>query len=109
MGIAPQGMAALGDSRRQQIFEILARGPSSVAEIACKLPVTRPAVSQHLRVLQDAGLVMHRVAGTRHVYQLDPAGVAALRDYLDSLWQRALTEFKKVAELSASKEEEDKQ
>jgi DNA-binding transcriptional ArsR family regulator len=102
-------MAALGDPRRRQIFEILAAGPSSVAEIACKLPVTRPAVSQHLRVLQDAGLVTHRVAGTRHIYQLDPAGVAAMRDYLDSLWQRALTEFKKVAGLSATKEEEDTQ
>lgn len=79
---------------------MLAGGPSSVAEVARRLPVSRPAVSQHLRVLKDAGLVTRRAEGTRHLYQLDPRGVAAMRDYLDSLWQTALDQFKSEAERS---------
>jgi DNA-binding transcriptional ArsR family regulator len=93
-------IAALGDATRREIFGILAGGPSSVADIARRLPVTRPAVSQHLRVLSDMGLVTHRTAGTRHIYRLDPDGIAALRDYLDSLWERALNDFKAAAERS---------
>ena len=98
---APDAMAALSDPTRRQVFQMLAGGPTSVGEIASRLPVSRPAVSQHLRVLKDAGLVSHRVDGTRHLYQLDPRGVAAMRDYLDSLWQTALAQFKRQAERSA--------
>ena len=91
-------IAALGDPRRRQILEALSRGPSSVVELADRLPVTRSAVSQHLGVLKEAGLVRHEKIGTRHLYEIDPEGVAALRDYLDSLWQRALGSFKAAAE-----------
>jgi DNA-binding transcriptional ArsR family regulator len=99
-------MAALSDATRRQIFEILSVGPSSVGDIARRLPVTRPAVSQHLRVLKDAGLVTLRTEGTRNIYQLDPKGVAALRDYLDSLWKTSLDQFKKQAELSLPRRKE---
>src|SRR5215467_10163926 len=93
-------IAALGDGTRREIVAILAGGPSSVADVARRLPVTRPAVSQHLRVLQDLGLVTHETLGTRHVYRLDPRGIAALRDDLDALWDRALRDYKAVAERS---------
>ena len=92
---------ALGDPTRHVIFDLLSKlGPSSVADLASQVPVSRPAVSQHLKVLAEAGLVRHEVAGTRHLYQVDPAGVAALRDHFDNLWQRALTDFKAAAERS---------
>ena len=93
-------IAALGDLTRRRIFEVLAAGPCSVTEIARQFPVTRSAVSQHLRVLKEAGLVKHETFGTRHLYQIDAIGVAAVRDYLDSLWQRALLNFKAEAERS---------
>jgi DNA-binding transcriptional ArsR family regulator len=99
-------LGALGDATRREIFGILAGGPSSVADIARRLPVTRPAVSQHLRVLSDMGLVTHRTAGTRHIYRLDPDGIAAIRDYLDALWERALNDFKAAAERSFIQEKE---
>jgi DNA-binding transcriptional ArsR family regulator len=102
-------MAALSDATRRQIFEILSVGPSSVANIARRLPVTRPAVSQHLRVLKDAGLVTLRTEGTRNIYQLDPKGVAAMRDYLDSLWQTAMEQFKIKAERSLPRRKEKRQ
>lgn len=91
-------MAALGDATRRSIVEILAIQPHSVADIASRLPVSRPAVSQHLRVLKDVGLVTVVSEGTRNIYQLDPKGIAALRDHLDSLWQTALEQFKTKAE-----------
>jgi DNA-binding transcriptional ArsR family regulator len=91
-------IAALGDLRRREILEALSHGACSVAELAERLPVTRSAVSQHLGVLQEAGLVRHEKIGTRHLYQVDPEGVAALRSYLDSLWARALSSFKAAAE-----------
>ena len=97
---ASDQMAALSDPTRRRVFHMLAAGPSSVADIARHLPVSRPAVSQHLRVLKEARLVTVRAEGTRHLYQLDPRGVAALRDYLDSLWQTALDQFKHQAERS---------
>lgn len=93
-----QQMAALSDATRRQIVETLARCPSSVGDLAEKLPVTRPAVSQHLKVLKDAGLVRNRVEGTRHVYYVDPEGLRRLRAYLDRLWESALNEFKAAAE-----------
>ncbi len=89
---------ALGDSTRRAIFEKLSKGPLAVVDIAKKLPVTRPAVSQHLRVLMDAGLVTAQQKGTRNYYQLDPQGIAAMCNYLDRMWDAALHAFKLVAE-----------
>jgi len=91
-------IGVLGDSTRRAIFERLAKGPCSVGELAGELPVTRPAVSQHLRVLKDAGLVFDRPDGTRRLYQLDPDGVGALRAYVDQFWTQALAAFKTAAE-----------
>jgi DNA-binding transcriptional ArsR family regulator len=90
--------AALGDPTRREIFERLAERPRAVGELARELPVSRPAVSQHLRVLKDAGLVSDRPAGNRRVYRLDPDGVAGLRAYLDQFWNQALASFKRAAE-----------
>jgi len=90
----------LGDATRMAIFERLARGPLSVGEIARGLPVTRPAVSQHLKVLKDAGLVTDERAANRRLYQINPQGVAGLRDYFDQFWQESLQAFKKAAEKS---------
>jgi DNA-binding transcriptional ArsR family regulator len=89
---------ALGDPTRRQVFELLRSGPHSVGELAAKLPVSRPAVSQHLRVLADVGLVTHRRNGTRHLYELDTAGVGVLRDWVDGFWNEALARFKAVAD-----------
>jgi DNA-binding transcriptional ArsR family regulator len=92
------GMDALGDPTRRAIFEQLRRGPRAVGEIAAELPVSRPAVSQHLRVLKDAGLVTERREGTRRLYRLDPDGLGELRDYFDDFWTEALAGFKAAAE-----------
>jgi len=91
-------MTALGDPTRRAIFELLADGPRPVGAIARDLPVTRPAVSQHLRVLKDAGLVTDRADGTRRLYQLDPSGIGALRAYFDRFWSRSLVAFKQAVE-----------
>src|SRR5438093_12396103 len=91
-------MTALGDPTRRAIFERLAQGPRSVGELAKEVPVSRPAVSQHLRVLKQAGLVFDRPHGTRRLYQLDPDGVGALRAYVDEFWTRALAAYKAAAE-----------
>ena len=98
------GFAALGDPTRRAIFERLAGRPRSVGELASELPVSRPAVSQHLKVLKEAGLVSDRALGTRRVYRVDPGGVGALRDYLDRFWDQALTAFKGAVEGSDDKE-----
>jgi DNA-binding transcriptional ArsR family regulator len=92
------GLTALGDPTRRAIFERLADHPRAVGDLARELPVSRPAVSQHLRVLKDVGLVLDRPAGNRRIYQLDPDGVGALRAYLDQFWNRALTAFKAAVE-----------
>lgn len=84
---------ALGDPTRRQIFESLRGGPRSVGELANGLPVSRPAVSQHLRVLKEAGLVSDRKEGTRRLYRVDPGGLAGLRDYFDGFWGDALARF----------------
>ncbi|TYP88985.1 ArsR family transcriptional regulator [Blastococcus xanthinilyticus] len=84
---------ALGDSTRLAIVKVLAERPRAVGELAAELPVSRPAVSQHLKVLKDAGLVTERTAGTRRIYRLNPAGVAALRDQLETFWNRALANY----------------
>jgi DNA-binding transcriptional ArsR family regulator len=91
-------LTALADPTRRAIFERLARRPLSVTEIADGLPVSRPAVSQHLAALRAAQLVRHDRAGTRNIYRVDPAGLDAMRRYLDEMWSRALTDFKSVAE-----------
>jgi DNA-binding transcriptional ArsR family regulator len=97
-------LGLLGDPTRRAIFELLARRPSSVGELARQLPVSRPAVSQHLRVLREGGLVVGRADGTRRVYQLDPDGVAALRAWLDGVWTGALTAFQKAADAAPEEE-----
>ena len=92
------GWAALGDPTRRAIFECLADRPRAVGELAGELPVSRPAVSQHLKVLKQAGLVLDRPVGTRRIYQLDPVGLEALRAQLDRFWTQALANYKAVAE-----------
>ena len=88
-------LGALADPTRRRLFEKLGTaGPLPVGELAKDVPVTRPAVSQHLKVLKDAGLVFDRADGTRRLYQVDPKGIAALRDYLDAFWDQALAAFK---------------
>jgi DNA-binding transcriptional ArsR family regulator len=91
-------LTALGDPTRREIFERLADRPQAVGELAREMPVTRPAVSQHLKILKEAGLVFDRHAGNRRIYQLDPDGVDALRTYLDQFWNRALAAFKATVE-----------
>jgi DNA-binding transcriptional ArsR family regulator len=91
-------MDALGDPTRRAIFERLAAGPRAVGELAGELPVSRPAVSQHLKVLKDAGLVVDTAAGTRRLYRLDPDGVGAVRAYFDAFWTQALAAFQAAVE-----------
>jgi DNA-binding transcriptional ArsR family regulator len=90
--------AALGDPTRLQVFALISRSPLSVAEVAARLPVSRPAVSQHLKVLADAGLVQLESVGTRNHYRPDTDGVATLRDFIDNLWDVGLARFKLQAE-----------
>jgi DNA-binding transcriptional ArsR family regulator len=92
------GLGALGDPTRRAIFERLAERPRAVGELARELPVSRPAVSQPLKVLKDAGLVLDRPAGARRIYQLNPHGVGDLRAYLDQFWSRALVAYKEAVE-----------
>jgi DNA-binding transcriptional ArsR family regulator len=92
------GLTALADPTRREIFERLADSPSAVGDLARRLPVSRPAVSQHLKVLKQAGLVTDRAAGNRRIYQLDPDGIGELRAYLDQFWNRSLTAFKAAVE-----------
>jgi DNA-binding transcriptional ArsR family regulator len=92
------GLAALGDPTRRTIFERLAERPRAVGELARDMPVSRPAVSQHLKVLKDAGLVTDQAEGNRRIYQLDAAGIGALRAYLDQFWSNALAAYKEAVE-----------
>jgi DNA-binding transcriptional ArsR family regulator len=92
------GLDALGDPTRRAILELLAERPRPVGELADQLPVSRPAVSQHLRVLSEADLVIARREGNRRIYRLDPSGVGAVRAYLDRFWNQALAAFKQAAE-----------
>jgi DNA-binding transcriptional ArsR family regulator len=94
------GWVALADGTRRSIVERLARGPAAVGELARDLPVSRPAVSQHLKVLKSAGLVRDRPVGTRRVYQLDPAGLEVLRADLDRFWAQALADYAKTIDES---------
>ena len=100
-----QTLTALGDATRREVFELVAERPRAVGELAAQLPVSRPAVSQHLRVLKEAGLVEDEAVGARRVYKLHPEGIAELRSYLDGFWSRSLRAFKAAAEAG---EEEDR-
>jgi DNA-binding transcriptional ArsR family regulator len=93
-----EAMAALADPTRRAVFERLRRGPRPVVEIARGLPVSRPAVSQHLRILKDAGLVRERREGTRNFYSVNGDGLAELREYFEEVWDDALAAFKQAAE-----------
>lgn len=93
---------ALGDASRRAIVACLAERPRAVGELASELPISRPAVSQHLKVLKLAGLVDEQAQGTRRIYRLNPAGVAALRDQLDTYWNRALTNYRDAASNAAT-------
>jgi len=103
------GLDALSDATRMAIFQKLASGPTAVNELALTLPVSRPAVSQHLRVLKDAGLVTDRKDGTRRLYQLNPAGVARLRAHFDQMWTKALSAYQTAAEKETLGEKHGKQ
>jgi DNA-binding transcriptional ArsR family regulator len=94
-------LEALGDPTRRRIFELLVTRARPVGAIAAEMPVSRPAVSQHLKILKEVGLVKDQAHGTRRVYEADPAGVAALRDYFDRMWNDALGAFKVAAERAA--------
>lgn len=96
--MANDALAALSDPTRRAIFERLALTPASVGEIAAGLPVSRPAVSQHLKVLKDAALVADEADGARRIYRIDPAGLATLRQWLDRHWDRALAAFAEEVE-----------
>jgi DNA-binding transcriptional ArsR family regulator len=95
---AGDGWSALADGTRRAIVSRLAEGPQAVGQLAAQLPVTRSAVSQHLKILKNAGLVSEHPVGTRRIYRLNPTAVAAMRDQLDTFWQRALASYVDVAE-----------
>jgi DNA-binding transcriptional ArsR family regulator len=98
VGTYQNALGALGDPTRRLIFEHLARGPRAVGDLANELPISRPAVSQHLKALKEAGLVVDRAVGTRRIYHVNPSGVAALRAYLDEVWSDALVAFQAFVE-----------
>jgi DNA-binding transcriptional ArsR family regulator len=106
MAYAERALDALGDPTRRLIFKRLRGGARSVGQLAKGMDVSRPAVSQHLRVLKDARLVTDRAEGTRRLYAVDSRGVEALRDWLDGFWDEALGAFKSAAEQEAAKERE---
>jgi DNA-binding transcriptional ArsR family regulator len=99
-------LEALAEETRRQILGILQAGPAGVASLAERLPVSRPAVSQHLRVLRENGLVTYESAGTSNVYRLDTAGLESLRQWLDGFWDAALSSFTAYAELTHRKEQQ---
>ena len=101
---ARASFAALGDPTRRGIFERVAARPAPVGELARGLPVSRPAVSQHLRVLKEAGLVTETLEGTRRIYRIDPRGITAMRDWLDAQWASALAAFKDFADQDTEQE-----
>ena len=100
-----EAIQALADPTRRAVFEQLRRGPTPVGELARRLPLTRPAVSQHLRVLKSAGLVTERREGTRRLYRVEPGGLAELREYLDGFWTETLESFKEAAEREERRDE----
>ncbi len=100
-------LGALGDPTRRAIFERLGRGPAAVGALAGGLPVSRPAVSQHLRVLKAAGLVIDTAEGTRRIYRLDPRGIGAMRDWLDAYWAAGLAAFEDYVESNKEDDSDD--
>jgi DNA-binding transcriptional ArsR family regulator len=102
-----EALAALADPTRRSVFETLREGPRSVGDLARGLPVSRPAVSQHLRVLKDAGLVRERRDGTRNFYSVDGDGLADVREYFETFWDKALAAFKAVAEQEGDEDDAD--
>jgi DNA-binding transcriptional ArsR family regulator len=108
LAFAAPAFSALADPTRREVFERLSRGPLPVGELAQGLPVSRPAVSQHLKVLKEAGLVTDRPDGTRRVYQIDPQGLGQIRAWLDRFWDEALDAFKAEAEREDHSETRDK-
>jgi DNA-binding transcriptional ArsR family regulator len=104
MTYAERVLDALGDPTRRLVFQRLRHGPCSVQEIAERMDVSRPAVSQHLKVLKEARLVVDRPEGARRLYSVDPRGIAAVRDWLEGFWDEALSAFKSAAEREASNE-----
>ena len=102
-------LSALADPTRRAIFERLAEGPSAVGELAEWLPVSRPAVSQHLRVLKDAGLVIDHSEGNRRIYRVEPEGIRELQEYLGRFWTTALAAFKKRADRQNNQEHQEHQ
>ncbi|MGW4100112.1 MULTISPECIES: ArsR/SmtB family transcription factor [unclassified Mycobacterium] len=107
MASAASVLDALGDHTRRSILEILLEGPMAVGVLADQLPVSRPAVSQHLRVLKDAELVLESVVGARRLYRIDPGGLAVVRNYLDRFWETTLDNFALLAEAEAEKSREE--
>jgi DNA-binding transcriptional ArsR family regulator len=105
MAYRSAALLALGDPTRLAILEQLADQPRAVVDLARALPVSRPAVSQHLRVLKDAGLVIDRAVGNRRIYRVDPDGLAALRDQLDVFWNKALAAYKVAVEENSQEEQ----
>jgi DNA-binding transcriptional ArsR family regulator len=101
----PTALDALGDPTRRAIFERLGRGPCAVGELARELPVSRPAVSQHLKVLKQAGLVVDQAAGTRRLYRLNPQGIEALRAYFQVFWRRAMAAYQEEVRVRAAEAE----
>src|SRR5215831_19162226 len=101
-----RALVALADPTRRQVFERLRSGPQSVGAIARGMPVSRPAVSQHLKALKEAGLVAERPEGTRRIYFIDPHGLGALRKWLDQFWDEALAAFQEEVELQASEQKD---
>jgi len=100
-------IGALGDPTRRAIFECLARQPMAVGQLSAELPVTRPAVSQHLKVMKQAGLVTDQAAGTRRIYQINSEGVRAIHAYLDQMWSQALAGFQLAAQQIADTESQE--
>ena len=103
-----KALSALADPTRRDVFERLRSGPKAVGAIAHGMPVSRPAVSQHLRALKEAGLVADRAEGTRRVYFIDPHGLGALRKWLDQFWDEALAAFQAEVERASDKEDQRK-
>ena len=103
---AALALSALGDPTRREIFERLNQGPAAVGELAAAMPVSRPAVSQHLKVLKEAGLVSETPEGTRRIYRIDPRGIGAMRAWLDQFWSEALAAFQAYADDIEDNQEE---
>ena len=104
-----RALSALAEPARQEIYERLASRPQAVGELAAHMPISRPAVSQHLKILKEAGLVTETPQGTRRIYRLDPRGLAAMREWLDHMWFRSINDFKSFVENAEPTENKEKE